>query len=135
MRRLTLKQKAAAKFYALGHDGAASVRKAGYNTKYPEKIAYLLKQNPRYMAEVDKQKERIEESLSRNNITYDRISAKLDEAMNSEYAGKPDWPTIMKAIKESKELLESIREKEPTKNLHLHAGPSFLEKLTHESQQ
>lgn len=59
VRDLTAKQTAFVQAYLISGNGAEAVKKAGYKTKYPEKVAYQLLDIPRLREIVEQQRQQL----------------------------------------------------------------------------
>lgn len=65
-------------YFTTNYNGAEAVRMAGYNTKYPNKIAHQLLNDPKIKAAIQK---RADQKLKEINVTEEYVLRKLVKAI------------------------------------------------------
>lgn len=119
---------------AEGASGAEAVRRAGFNTKYPEKVAHNLKQDPEIQGLIEKEEVRLSDALHNQNLGTARVVAELERVLNAtkqtKHGEMPDWPVIMKAIQELNRLHGNYApEKKEVKSLNMTVTEQMVQEM------
>jgi hypothetical protein len=78
---LTFKQRRFVEEFLVDFDGAAAVMRAGYNTKYANRLAYEMLQHPGIKAAIDQVTlERADESVIKPDYVFNKIKRTLEKA-------------------------------------------------------
>lgn len=78
---LTVRQRRFVEEYLVDFDGSAAVERAGYNTKYPNRLAHEMLQHPGIKAAIDQVTlERADESVIKPDYVMNKIKRTLERA-------------------------------------------------------
>jgi phage terminase small subunit len=78
---LTFRQRRFVEEFLVDFDGSAAVVRAGYNTKYPNRLAYEMLKHPGIKAAIDQVTiERADESVIKPDYVFNKIKRTLEKA-------------------------------------------------------